>query len=72
MIDYTRRGMRCRAVLFMRTTCGSLRRGAEGIVCYEIDSVGKWQIVVEWDDGFIVPVFPEEIELVVEEKLYVG
>jgi len=32
-------------------------------VAYEMDNLGRHLILVHWDQGFSVPVFPDEVEL---------
>ena len=63
MIDQTRKGMRCRVIRFTRTVEGDLRRDAQGTIRYEIENLERRLVLVEWDQGFIVPVFPHEIEV---------
>jgi hypothetical protein len=62
MTTYTRAGRRCRAQHLIRTVKGQLPMGAEGTVMYELDSFGRTLIMVNWDNGFAVPVFQGEIE----------
>lgn len=72
MVDYTKSGKRCKTLVFLRTARGNLDRDEQGTILHEVESLGKWQVVVEWDRGVTVPVFPEEIELVAkEERIYV-
>jgi len=61
MIDRTRAGMRCRAIRFVRTVEGDLAKDAYGTIRYEIENLGRLLVLVEWDRGFTVPVFPHEI-----------
>ena len=70
MIDRTRSGRRCRITQFVRTVEGDLRRDARGTIRYETENLGRSLVMVEWDQGFIVPVFPNEIEVLVEEAAY--
>jgi hypothetical protein len=63
MTDHTRAGMRCRTVRFVRTVEGDLRKDTQGTIRYEIDNLDRRLVLVEWDQGFTVPVFPHEIEL---------
>lgn len=64
MTDHTRAGMRCRTVRFVRTVEGDLRRDTQGTIRYEIDNLDRRLVLVEWDQGFTVPVFPHEIEMI--------
>jgi hypothetical protein len=63
MIDRTHTGVRCHARLLLRTVKGILPRESPGTVVYEMDNLGRHLIVVTWDTGITVPVFPDEIEL---------
>jgi hypothetical protein len=67
MIDRTRSGRRCRTIQLVRTVEGDLRRDARGTIRYETENLGRSLVMVEWDQGFIVPVFPNEIEVLTEE-----
>ena len=69
MTDHSRAGMRCRAVRFVRTVEGDLRRDAHGTIRYEIDNLDRRLVLVEWDQGFTVPVFPNEIEVLPTHEL---
>jgi hypothetical protein len=64
MIDRTQAGMRCRAIRFVRTVEGDLPKDAYGTIRYEIENLGRLLVLVEWDRGFTVPVFPHEIKVV--------
>jgi hypothetical protein len=63
MIDRSHTGYRCHTRYLVRTVKGDLPRGSEGTVAYEMDNLGRQLILVNWDSGFMVPVFPNEIEL---------
>lgn len=63
MIDRTHAGFRCHTRLLLRTVEGNLPRGSQGTVIYEMDNLGRHLILVNWDSGILVPVFPDEIEL---------
>ena len=64
MIDRTRAGMRCRTIRFVRTVEGDLPKDAYGTIRYEMENLERLLVLVAWDRGFIVPVFPHEIEVV--------
>ena len=64
MIDRTRAGLRCRTIRFVRTVEGDLQKDAYGTIRYEIENLGRLLVLVEWDRGFTVPVFPHEMEVV--------
>ena len=68
MIDRTRAGMRCRTIRFVRTVEGDLPKDAYGTIRYEMENLGRLLVLVEWDRGFIVPVFPHEIEVMALEN----
>ena len=61
MIDRTHTGMRCSTRVLLRTVEGLLPRGSQGTVVYEMDNLGRHLILVNWDSGFSVPVFPNEV-----------
>jgi hypothetical protein len=63
MLDRTRAGFRCHTLQRLRTVLGALPRGSQGTVAYEMDNLGRHLILVHWDQGFSVPVFPDEVEL---------
>ena len=61
MINRTHAGVRCSTRVPLRTVNGLLPRGSSGTVVYEMDNLGRQLILVNWDTGFSVPVFPDEI-----------
>jgi hypothetical protein len=63
MIDQSKRGVRCRTLRFVRTVEGDLPRDTQGTIRYEMENLARHLVLVEWDRGFTVPVFPHEIEL---------
>ena len=63
MIDRTHTGLRCHTLHLVRTVKGDLPRGSQGTVVHEMDNLGRHLILVDWDTGIAVPVFPDEIEL---------
>lgn len=63
MIDRKKTGVRCRAIRFIRTVKGDLPKDTLGTVCYEMDNLGRRLVLVAWDQGATVPVFPDEIEM---------
>ena len=71
MMDHTRAGMRCRTVRFVRTVAGDLRRDALGTIRHELDNLDRRLVLVDWDQGFVVPVFPDEIEVFDSRELHV-
>ena len=63
MIDRTHTGTRCYTRHLIRTVKGDLPRGSYGTVLHAMDNLGRCLILVRWDNGITVPVFPDEIEL---------
>jgi hypothetical protein len=63
MLDRTHAGFRCHTLQLLRTVQGNLPRGSQGTVAYEMDNLGRHLILVHWDQGFSVPVFPDEVEV---------
>lgn len=63
MIDRTYTGFRCHTRYLIRTVKGDLPRGSKGTIVYEMDNLGRQLVLVDWDNGISVPVFPDEIEL---------
>jgi hypothetical protein len=59
----THTGVRCHSLRMLRTVKGNLLRESPGTVVYERDNLRRHLIVVTWDTGITVPVFPDEIEL---------
>jgi hypothetical protein len=62
MIDRTQSGVRCHIRHPVRTVQGELPRDSQGTVVYEIDNSGRHLMLVHWDNGIRVHVFPGEIE----------
>lgn len=71
MTDHARAGMRCRTVRFVRTVAGDLRKDAQGTIRYEIENLERRLVLVDWDQGFTVPVFPHEIEVFAADEVRV-
>ena len=63
MIDRTHTGFRCHTRHLVRTVKGDLPRGSRGTVVSELDNLDRHLILVAWDTGMSVPVFPDEIAL---------
>jgi|GEM_PF-859042 len=63
MTDRSRAGYRCETQYLLRTVKGDLPRGSQGTIAYEMENLGRHLILVNWDKGFAVPVFPDEIKL---------
>jgi hypothetical protein len=69
MIDRTQSGFRCHTKHPVRTVQGNLPRDSQGTVVYEMDNLGHHLIFVHWDNGLLVPVFPDEVEFAGEPAL---
>lgn len=63
MIDRSHTGVRCHTRHLVRTVKGDLPRGSHGTVVYTMENLDRQLILVSWDLGITVPVFPDEIEL---------
>ena len=63
MLDRTHAGFRCHTRQLLRTVQGNLPRGSQGTVAYEMDNLDRHLLFVNWDQGFSVPVFLDEVEL---------
>lgn len=63
MINRAYTGFRCATRQLVRTVEGNLPRGSQGTLVYEMENLGRRLILVNWDNGFSVPVFPHEIEV---------
>ena len=63
MIDRTLAEACCRTLQHITTREGPLRRNTRSTICYVINNLDRRLILVEWDNGMDVPVFPEEIEI---------
>jgi hypothetical protein len=69
-MDRTRAGRRCRTIRFVRTVAGDLRRESQGTIRHEVDNLERHLVFVEWDQGFTVPVFLDEIEEIDSHELH--
>ena len=63
MIDRTQAGRRCYTRHLVRTVKGDLSRASYGTIVYQMENLGRQLILVNWDKGISVPVFPDEIEI---------
>jgi hypothetical protein len=63
MINRTQAGVRCHTRHLVRTVKGNLPRESYGTILYEMENLGRQLIIVNWDSGISVPVFPDEIEI---------
>ena len=70
MIDRTYAGARCYTVRFIRTVNGDLPRGSYGTVLHTLENLGRRLILVHWDTGITVPVFPDEIVIASQDSLH--
>ncbi|OGZ45693.1 MAG: hypothetical protein A3C84_04620 [Candidatus Ryanbacteria bacterium RIFCSPHIGHO2_02_FULL_48_12] len=63
MIDRSHSGFRVHTLRFVRTVKGDLSPGTQGTIVYETESLGRQLVLIDWDAGFSVPAFPDEIEI---------
>jgi hypothetical protein len=63
MIDTRRTGIRCRAKKLIRDHGTKIEPDNQGTIVYEIEDVERQLILVEWDGGPSLYVFPNEIEI---------
>jgi hypothetical protein len=47
---------------------GRSARGSQGTMLNEVDNLGRVLVVVHWDQEFVVPVFPHEIEFTTQQE----
>jgi len=64
MIDLSSKGIRCRATREIRTDWGMVTSSTGGTIQYEIENLGRYQILVDWDNGLSLNVSPSEIEII--------
>ncbi len=64
MIDLSSKGLRCRAFREIRTNWGMVTSSTGGTIQYEIENLGRYQILVDWDNGLSLNVSPREIEII--------
>jgi hypothetical protein len=64
MIDLTSEGIRCRAAREIRTNWGMVTSSTGGTIQYEIENLGRYLILVDWDNGLSLNVSPSEIEII--------
>jgi hypothetical protein len=70
MVYRTHIGMRCETLQMVRTVRGDLPRGSQGNVINEIENIGRHLIVVQWDSGITIPVFPNEVRFLTDEQIH--
>lgn len=70
MIDRSKTGRRCRTNQLVRTVEGDLTKASTGTIRYEMENLGRSLVLVDWDRGFTVPVFPHEIEILAENDAH--
>lgn len=64
MIDLISKGIRCRATREIRTDWGMVTSSTGGTIQYEIENLGRYLILVDWDNGLSLNVSPSEIEII--------
>jgi len=70
MIDLSSKGIRCRAAREIRTNWGMVTSSTGGTIQYEIENLGRYRILVDWDNGLSLNVSPSEIEIIDGEILW--
>jgi hypothetical protein len=63
MIDTKRTGTRCRAKKLIRDHGITIEPDNQGTIVYEIEDLERQLILVEWDGGPSLYVFPSEIDI---------
>jgi hypothetical protein len=63
MIDIKRKGIRCRAKKLIRDHGVTIEPDNQGTIVYEIEDLERRLILVAWDGGPSLYVFPSEIEI---------
>jgi len=66
-MNHSRSGVRCRTLCNVITAKGLLPRDTQGILRYEITTLGRRVAVVDWDNGMRVAVPPHEIAVLKTE-----
>jgi len=64
MIDLSSKGIRCRAAREIQTNWGMVTSFTGGTIQYEIENLGRYLILVDWDNGLSLNVSPSEIEII--------
>jgi hypothetical protein len=70
MIDFSLKGIKCRALRDIQSYQGTVRAAMEGTIQYEIENLGRALINVRWDNGLNLNVFPNEIEILNGDLLW--
>jgi hypothetical protein len=68
MTHITHAGSRCRTIQQLRTVKGELPRRSQGTVLNEIENLGGILVIVHWDQGIVVPAFPQEIAFTTQQE----
>ena len=63
MIDTKRKGIRCRAKKLIRDHGVTIEPDNQGTIVYEIEDLERRLILVEWDGGPSLYVFPSAVEI---------
>jgi hypothetical protein len=62
------KGLECRLLRPVAHHSGRLAPGSLGRIRYAYENLSRHLVVVEWEGGVRVPVYPEEIELLAAES----
>jgi hypothetical protein len=64
MIDTSRAGLRCRAKRTIRSHAAMIEAANEGTIIHESENLGRRLVLVQWNSGLSLYVFPDEIEII--------
>ena len=70
-MDRSRSGFLCRTVRHINAPQGVLARGVSGVIRYEVENLGRELVFVGWDNGLLIPVFKDEIEVFVPQPEHI-
>jgi hypothetical protein len=66
-MNQSRSGVRCRTLCNVLTAKGLLPRDTQGVLRYEITTLGRHVAVVDWDNGLRAAVPPHAIAMLKAE-----
>ena len=69
-MNHSRAGVRCRTLCNVITAKGLLPRDTQGILLYEISTLGRRVVMVDWDNGMRMAVPPHEIAVLKPEGIH--
>jgi hypothetical protein len=68
MTHTTHAGSHCRTIHHLRTVKGELPRRSQGTVLNEVENLARILVIVHWDQGIVVPAFPQEIAFTTQQE----